>query len=448
MRKWQPVYRITVYTNTDTVIITLPITCKMTITRSILTQNVKADLQIYGLSANTRNKIYQPPFNTWGEKAKFITVEAGYGAENAMYQIFKGIILQAYSAKQDGTPDVIMQIQAQALDLLGVNSAHQFHAGTDYKDIIKTCAADLPNCTLGNIGAVSGITQTPVTVDGNTLEQINKITGGNAFIDNGVLNVVLGNECIEVPVPLITDSNGLLETPVRNANNLSIKTLFQPDLIISQLVQIQSGIAPDFDGYYKVLGFTHDLFFSGSQDGQRITSMELWNGNLLQNTPLYVSGDKVQTGFNKIKGEENMPVQASNINVNWIKPVDGVITSNFGRRAQPKAGASVYHSGIDLRASINTPVKAIADGIVTAARSGMRGYGTGVFIDHGQVNGKKIVSEYGHLSRFIVSIGKKVKQGDIIAYSGNTGTSTGPHLHLTIKENGAAVNPANYIKTL
>lgn len=448
MFKWRPVYRITVYTKDETVSVTLPLTCKMTITRSILTQNVTADVQIYGLSKDTRKAVYQPPFNTWGDKSKFITIEAGYGAENAMYQIFKGVIIEAYSTKQGGTPDVITQIKAQALDLLSARSSHQFPAGTDIKDIIKTCAADMPNCTLGSIGGIEGEIKTPLTVDGASLEQINKVTGGSAFIDNGVLNVILGNECIEVPVPLITDENALLETPIRNANNLTIKTLFHPDLMIAQLVQIKSSIAPDFDGYYKLQGFTHDLFFSGSQDGQRITTMELWNGNLIQNTPLYVSGDKVQTGFKKVKGEEITPVQDDIINVNWIKPVDGVITSNFGRRAQPKEGASINHSGIDLRASIGTPVKAIADGTVTAARSGMRGYGTGVFIDHGNVNGKKVVSEYGHLSRFIVLTDRKVKQGDIIAYSGNTGTSTGPHLHLTIRENGVAVNPANYIKTL
>ena len=76
----------------------------------------------------------------------------------------------------------------------------------------------------------------------------------------------------------------------------------------------------------------------------------------------------------------------------------------------------------------------------------MRGYGVGVFVNHGIVNGNSIVSEYGHLSRFIVNVGQKVKQGQVIAYSGNSGTSTGAHLHLTIRQNGTAVNPVQFLK--
>ena len=132
--------------------------------------------------------------------------------------------------------------------------------------------------------------------------------------------------------------------------------------------------------------------------------------------------------------------------LNFIKPVEGRITSYFGYRTAPIQGASTGHSGIDIGVPLKTPVKAIADGTVIAANSGMRGYGNGVFIDHSLINGKRLVSEYGHLSEFLVKTGEKVKQGQVIAKSGNTGVSTGPHLHLTIRENGAPVNPKHYIE--
>lgn len=131
---------------------------------------------------------------------------------------------------------------------------------------------------------------------------------------------------------------------------------------------------------------------------------------------------------------------------NFVKPLEGEITSAFGYRKAPVKGASTGHSGIDIGVSVGTSVKAIADGIVIAASGGMRGYGNGVFIDHGIINGKHIVSEYGHLSEFCVRTGEKVKAGQIIAKSGNTGISTGPHLHLTIRENGVPVNPIKYFK--
>ena len=127
------------------------------------------------------------------------------------------------------------------------------------------------------------------------------------------------------------------------------------------------------------------------------------------------------------------------------KPVEGKITSDFGYRKSPVAGATTNHSGIDIGVPAGTPVKAIADGIIIAASGGMRGYGNGVFIDHGIINGKRIVSEYGHLSKFEVKNGDKVHQGQVIAESGNTGISSGPHLHITIRENNIPVNPKKYI---
>ena len=130
--------------------------------------------------------------------------------------------------------------------------------------------------------------------------------------------------------------------------------------------------------------------------------------------------------------------------IKFMKSVEGKITSDFGYRTSPVAGASTNHSGIDIAVPIGTPVKAIADGKVIAANGGMRGYGNGVFIDHGMVNGKHVVSEYGHLSEFNVKVGDKIKQGQVLAKSGNTGISSGPHLHLTIRENGIPVNPKKY----
>ena len=87
----------------------------------------------------------------------------------------------------------------------------------------------------------------------------------------------------------------------------------------------------------------------------------------------------------------------------------------------------------------------MADGTVVAANGGMRGYGHGIFVDHGMINGKHVVSEYGHLSSFDVKVGDKIKQGQVIAKSGNTGISSGPHLHITIRENKVPVDPKKYL---
>ena len=132
-------------------------------------------------------------------------------------------------------------------------------------------------------------------------------------------------------------------------------------------------------------------------------------------------------------------------NIKFTPPVEGKITSHFGYRIAPMKGASTGHPGIDIGVPVGTPVKSIADGTVIAANGGMRGYGNGIFVDHGMINGKHVVSEYGHLSSFDVKVGDKVKQGQVIAKSGNTGISTGPHLHLTIRENKEPVDPKKYL---
>lgn len=132
----------------------------------------------------------------------------------------------------------------------------------------------------------------------------------------------------------------------------------------------------------------------------------------------------------------------------WIKPCNGPITSGYGKRVSPVPGASTYHNGWDIGVPIGTPVNTIADGKVIAVGPAT-GYGKWVVVDHGVINGTRVTSEYGHLSSWNVSYGQIVKQGQVIAKSGNTGYSSGPHLHITIREGafpGKAQDPGRYIK--
>lgn len=124
----------------------------------------------------------------------------------------------------------------------------------------------------------------------------------------------------------------------------------------------------------------------------------------------------------------------------FVWPVSsGYISSGFGGRSRPNRRALSYHQGVDIGVSVGTSVHASSGGTVVQA-GWMGGYGNVVFIQHG--NG--IQTRYGHLSRILVSVGQTVKQGDVIARSGNTGNSTGPHLHFEIRVNGTAVNPLTY----
>ena len=125
----------------------------------------------------------------------------------------------------------------------------------------------------------------------------------------------------------------------------------------------------------------------------------------------------------------------------YMKPLSGGrITSQFGPRKAPKKGASTYHKGVDYATPTGTAVVASAAGTVVKAGWGS-GYGYVVYIQHS--DGRQ--TRYGHLSKVLVSAGQTVSQGQRIALSGNTGVSTGPHLHFEMLIGGVQVNPLKYL---
>jgi len=123
-----------------------------------------------------------------------------------------------------------------------------------------------------------------------------------------------------------------------------------------------------------------------------------------------------------------------------IWPTQGWLASKFGWRISPITGQKEFHKGLDIAGPIGTPIIAPADGTVSFVGHYGR-YGLCIDIDHG--NG--IVTRYGHLKRVVVKKGEHVKRGQIIAYMGNSGSSTGPHLHYEVRLNGIPTNPMRYI---
>lgn len=123
----------------------------------------------------------------------------------------------------------------------------------------------------------------------------------------------------------------------------------------------------------------------------------------------------------------------------FINPVHGPMTSPFGYRVHPIFGSRRLHTGQDFGVPAGTPILAADSGVVIEA-GWMGGYGKAVMIDHG----KGIVTLYAHTSAFYVRPGQKVMKGQQIAAVGSTGNSTGPHLHLEVRQNGTPVNPLGW----
>jgi murein DD-endopeptidase MepM/ murein hydrolase activator NlpD len=123
-----------------------------------------------------------------------------------------------------------------------------------------------------------------------------------------------------------------------------------------------------------------------------------------------------------------------------IAPVRGILTDGFGGRSDPFTGEPGTHNAVDISSAVGQPVRSPADGIVVKAEWA-NGYGNVIYISHGY----GYSTRYGHLSSYAVRPGARVKRGDVIAYVGSTGRSTGPHLHYEVRVNNNPVNPLEYI---
>ncbi len=158
---------------------------------------------------------------------------------------------------------------------------------------------------------------------------------------------------------------------------------------------------------------------------------------------LYVEKPKPPVVPKKTYNSGSVPTSAlfnygvTDLGISLIRPISGTITSRFGSISSRRSSA---HTGLDIGASTGTPIKAVAGG--TVIFSGWKGaYGKMIALDHG--NG--VLTYYAHCSALYKNVGEYVNQGDIISAVGNTGNSSGPHLHIEIRVNGVAYNPEKFI---
>ncbi len=123
-----------------------------------------------------------------------------------------------------------------------------------------------------------------------------------------------------------------------------------------------------------------------------------------------------------------------------IFPVNGVLMRGFGVKSDPFTGKMRPHHGLDLAAPMGTPVYAPASGKIIL-REHQTHFGNTIVLDHGY----RVETVYGHMSKFAAKLGQSVRRGELIGYVGNTGYSTGPHLHYEVHTNGRPQNPMEYV---
>lgn len=206
--------------------------------------------------------------------------------------------------------------------------------------------------------------------------------------------------------------------------------------------------------YYEKLGKKR-VIISYYQDGNKhfkATSFKVIDGKYKSET-LNVQPSKIKLN-DEDKKRVNLEYQEAMLiyktkttaklwNEDFIMPMNSPITSDFGTKRVYNGELRSYHSGIDFKADIGTPIYASNDGIVKIAKD--RFYaGNSVIINHGL----GIYTCYFHLDKIVVKKNQKVKRGELLGYSGSTGRVTGPHLHFATKVDGTTVEPRNLITLL
>lgn len=305
MTKFQCKYRITINTGSKNLIIEYPLTVKFNINRNTFASSNTASFQIYNLALETRNYIFQDRYKIYEQKT--IIFEAGYGDNLTL--CFKGRIQQAYS-RRDGV-DIITEIQAFDYDIIQTYTSKTFDSGTSFKEAYLNMASDMQNLKVGAIGSLEGEFKTPTVFDETSFFALNKLTGEHTFIDNGVLHTLMDNEALgDYGVYVIESSTGLLGTPMRRDAQLEVQMVFEPNIVVGQLVEINSTTDTNFNGQFKVCGINHSGTISGAEAGQRITTLNLFIGSLLPNADSAITGQTQTQQFSMVVGEKIQVVES------------------------------------------------------------------------------------------------------------------------------------------
>ncbi len=246
---------------------------------------------------------------------------------------------------------------------------------------------------------------------------------------------------VNIPMDKIQEMNKetlpTVDSPIRVGDKLII-TIPQPELSVERTEQVYCEESYDADIIY----IDNDSWYTTQTKvlQQPSTGFRKIVANISYLNDKEVFRDIIKEDV-VMEAVPKIVERGTKIPPTYIKPISGGrLSSSFGKRAAPKKGASTYHKGIDWATPTGTAVYASCTGKVSKAGWGS-GYGYVVYIDH--EDGRQ--TRYGHLSKVLVKVGQTVKQGEKIALSGNTGVSTGPHIHFEILINGKQVNPAKYL---
>ncbi len=274
-------YTLTVQVaDTEAITVAFPLTLTFEVSRNTLAAANKGHFQIFNLKPETRKKIFHDRYNTL--QYRQIKLQAGYEDEAPLPTIFQGNVIAASSYRQ-GT-NWITEIEAfdGGFGMINGQVSTTIPAGWTFAQGMRNILASMPNIAPGVIGDFTTPNSRGVTLMGNSWDVANQFAqsqNASAFVDLEKANFLSKNEYILAAhgITKITSATGLLQTPRRYEGRIDTEIVFEPRIVVGQIVDLES-LEAVYNGNYQVIGVTHRGTISGAVGGELSTVANLWAG--------------------------------------------------------------------------------------------------------------------------------------------------------------------------
>lgn len=308
----------------EPIVLGYPLTVEFNIHRSGKEDSQYSVFNLYNLSRATSQTLFKDCLSD-NEKGKWVNVyfEAGY---NNQYSLaYRGRMLECNTYRDGGSTEVITEVVCFDLNPLRY-IGKTYEAGTPVKDIISDVATML-DLELGSIGDFQKVIRDKVTISGKGVRELNQITGGCTYVDNGKLHVLAPNECVDTVIPEF-NSRKIYGTPRRSQGFITFTSKLSTEIELFQLVTVNSDIQPESNGTVKVFDIKHTGTISGRVPCSATTTLTCWYGSSPRNVAVNTTigaveenqeQEQAQTNtenksdltkqFVKVKGEKIVPAE-------------------------------------------------------------------------------------------------------------------------------------------
>lgn len=257
-------------------VVQLPFTVEFSVERNSLAGLNTATFRVYNLNETTRNKVHLAPYQL--TLYRRVAMYAGYGSQ--LSAIFRGSIKQAWTVREGNNMVTTIEAYDGGFAVQNSQTNTQVPEGTSISDILTTVLGNLNpyGVTIGAIGNYNATVARANAFSDYSSNLASTFSNGGFFIDLEKAYCLQDSECIRGTVSEISSASGLLGTPVVEGNYINFDILFEPRLIIGQIVNLQSQTRKEFNGLYKVMNIKHNGTISDAVCGTAVTSAGLWNG--------------------------------------------------------------------------------------------------------------------------------------------------------------------------